>query len=519
MKTIAITGATGNMGNKVVEELLKNPYLKLKILALDEKKDRKLLSKWVKKFPDRLEYAFGNVANYSDCFRLCYDADYLVNMAAVIPPQADHDHEKSSEANLLGVQNIVKAVEKQKKDLKLIHISSVAIYGYRNENHPWGRVGDPLLPSAYDVYGMAKLMGERAVLDSDISKWVILRQTGILYEKLLMNNVSDGLMFHTCFNSPIEWVTDSDSGILIRKIIESDLKEELKDFWKIIYNIGGGENYRTTGFESFDIGFSLIGGNAKMFLDPCWQAQRNFHCIWFEDSSILQDRFDYQNGSFNEFWLSVLDKHPYFALAKFLPKSIIKSLVFKRLLKNTNAPFYWVKNNDEGRITAFYGSRLNYEKAKRGWNEIKLFCKNQVGKVPYLESLDKSKIIEHGFRLNHGFDENKPIEDIDIDDCKKAAEFRGGKCLSESMVKGDLYTKLAWQCSEGHIFYASPYAVLFGGHWCEKCLDVYRWNFDYLSKKNPFYYQVWFDSHSTDENNVYYFNKNGKSKIELGETL
>lgn len=515
-KTIALTGATGNMGNKVVEELMKSDFVKIKILALNETSDRKLLKKWTKKYGNRIHYFFGNVANYADCFKLAYDSDYLINMAAVIPPEADHDHEKSERANLSGVENIVRAVENQNGKTKLIHISSVAIYGHRNAKHPWGRVGDPLLPSAYDVYAMAKLLGERSVLDSSVQKWVILRQTGILYDKLLINNVSDGLMFHTCFNSPIEWVTDTDSATLIRNIIENDAKSELKNFWKRIFNIGGGENYRTTGYESFDVGFALIGGNAKKFLEPCWQAKRNFHCIWFEDSKELQERFDFQTGSFNEFWLNVLDKHPYFALARFLPKEIIKTLVFRRLLSNSNAPNYWVKNNDEGKIIAYYGGRKEYEELKKGWDVVKLFCKNETDGLDYLTALNENKIEENGFKLDHGFDENKPHNELDIEDMRKAAAFRGGKCLSETMIKGDLYTKLKWQCSEGHIFYATPYAVLFGGHWCEKCLDAYKWNFDALAKNNPFYAQVWYDSHDRNENKLYYFDKNSKSHV-LGD--
>ena len=93
-------------------------------------------------------------------------------------------------------------------------------------------------------------------------------------------------------------------------------------------------------------------------------------------------------------------------------------------------------------------------------------------------------------RLSHGYDENKPLAELDIEDMREAAAFRGGKCLSESMVKGDLATKLEWECAFGHRFSASPALVLLGGHWCDECMPA-PWRFDEKAKLNPFLAQVW----------------------------
>ena len=89
---------------------------------------------------------------------------------------------------------------------------------------------------------------------------------------------------------------------------------------------------------------------------------------------------------------------------------------------------------------------------------------------------------------------------------KGAAEYRGGKCLSESMGKGDLYTKLQWECHDGHTFWASPYTVLKAGHWCPVCCQPEPWDFDRLAKFMPFYAQVWYDTHAREENTEYFFN-------------
>ena len=49
-------------------------------------------------------------------------------------------------------------------------------------------------------------------------------------------------------------------------------------------------------------------------------------------------------------------------------------------------------------------------------------------------------------RLNHGYDESKAI--LDMKDLQGAAQFRGGKCLSEKW-EGDVYAALEWECAFG----------------------------------------------------------------------
>jgi len=41
---------------------------------------------------------------------------------------------------------------------------------------------------------------------------------------------------------------------------------------------------------------------------------------------------------------------------------------------------------------------------------------------------------------------------LDLNDISQAAKFSGGKCLSDKMTKGDLDTKLYFECSQGYKF-------------------------------------------------------------------
>jgi hypothetical protein len=56
---------------------------------------------------------------------------------------------------------------------------------------------------------------------------------------------------------------------------------------------------------------------------------------------------------------------------------------------------------------------------------------------------------------------------LTIEEMKKLAEERGGKCLSDIYV--NKRTKLVWQCGQGHIWKARPGGVKNNGIWCAVC--------------------------------------------------
>lgn len=511
-KVIALTGASGNMGTETLRQLLESDCVeKVRVLLINKRRERSFAAKWKRQYKKRIEIFFGDISRFSDCENFIRGAHYVLNLAAVIPPRSDHHLELARKANLVGAKNIVEAVEKAGEiQPKLIHISSVAVYGNRNHLHPWGRVGDPLLPSAYDCYASYKTLGERFVLDSSIKTWVVLRQTAMLHQKMLTDNMKDGLMFHTCFNAPLEWVTARDSGRLLTIIVEKDIVCGIDGFWKKVFNIGGGAQNRSTGFDIFDEGFNIIGGSAQSFLRPYWNATRNFHGLWFYDSDKLQELFSFQKESISCYWKEVLDRHLYYKIAKIFPPSLISKCAIQRLLNDKNSPQRWVKSKDLGKVTAYFSSEEDAKNLPKDWKDFPILSKGQLanGKVDYEELRNIEKVKENGLLLNHGYDESKNDGELDIEDMRGAAQFRGGKCLSENMTRGDLYSPLEWQCHDGHRFFASPYTVLKAGHWCTECCVPKTWDFDRLAKHNPFYAQVWYDSHSQDENYFYYFDGN-----------
>lgn len=508
---VAVTGITGNMGQATLEQIVKIEEIdKFKFLVLpDDKRIRKLLREY-KNFKNKFEIIYGNLKDKETCDKLVKDCDYVINLAAVIPPHSDKFPKKAIECNEIGVKNLVRAIEEQKHEPKYIHISTVALYGNRNYKHPWGRVGDPLLVSPFDIYSATKLRGEFAVLESDIENWAVIRQTAMLHNNMLADNLNDGLMFHTAFNAPLEWATAHDSGVLIANILKSDIEKDLGNkFWKRVFNLGGGERNCVTGYDTLNDGFKLIGGSTKDFFKPFYNATRNFHGMWFYDGKILDDMFHYQSQTTDDFWKIILKNHSYYKMGRIVPKGLISTFAIKRLFKDDNSPAYWFKHKDEAKMLAYFGGSEKYKNISPDWKEFNLLVenKNDNGENIDYENLRK---VENAKLINYYCDLDS--DNFTLKDLQDYAKMHGGKLLSKDF-NGDLYQKLDWETQDGEEFSASPFTVLKAGHWYNPIYYKNVWDFDRLSKKDKIYQEIWFDSHNEDENNLYYYDDAFKANV------
>ncbi len=502
---VAMTGVSGNMGREALAQTLELDFVeRVKVLLTPKKRNDKLLKKLKKAYGGRVEAVRGRISDASACGQLVEGTDIVVNMAAVIPPRSDKNANASYLCNQIGAMRLADAVAAMPKQAKLVHISTVAVYGNRTMQHPWGRVGDPLLPAVYDHYAMHKMMAERYVIESGVEHWAVLRQTAMLYDGIIFANISDGLLFHTTLNGPLEWVTARDSGYLIKRIIEREHGGEIENFWNKVYDITGGHMNRCTGYDTFADGFSIMGGSPKAYFKPNWCQTRNFHGMWYANSA-LNDMFGYQRESVSQFWAGIGKKYALFKLARILPPPLIGLFVFRRLLGDENSPARWIKKGDIGRVTAAYGDMDRALALTDRWDKFTLISSKECGGNSECPAAEYSDML-----LSHGYDESKGEEEWTLEDMNEAAAFRGGRCLAKGYAPGE---RLLWQCSEGHTFMAKPYTVLGAGHWCPFCSPE-PWKYDMLAKKSPYIAQVWYDSHDKSENFSYWFDKEGNACIE-----
>lgn len=472
--TVFITGATGTMGGAFLKEYASDrkryPY-RLKILARDSQKNRRLLSRYSEEHDS--EIIWGDLTSYDDILRGVTGADYVLHVGGMVSPAADYFPEKTMKTNVAATENIVKAVKAQpdSDQIKVVYIGSVAQCGMRHAPLHWGRTGDPVWAAEFDTYAFSKIAAERIIAEGGLARWVSLRQSGIL-SPLILKKGSDPITFHVPQRGVLEWATDEDSGRLLARICDPAIPD---DFWNNFYNIGSGESFRLTnyGFEALMLEALSCPAPEKVF-GAGWFARRNFHGMWYEDSDLLEKYVKFRGEkTAREYFKSLRDSLPnIFRMASIVPSFIIKGAMRIVASKAPFGPFYWKKTGDVKRLRAFFGSD-NPDFSLNDWETIR-------------QDLPDGPPV----RLSHGYDESKPETELGINDMKEAAAFRGGKCLSATMNTGDLSTPLLWQCHHGHTFTASPRLIIKGGHWCPECFSV---NPDYedIALHNPFFAQVY----------------------------
>lgn len=454
-KTIFLTGATGVMGGATLKLLAGHfDRLNLRLLVRDTEKNRKKLKPYLDE--KAVKIVWGDLVNPEDVKRALGTANIVLHIGGMVSPQADYDPEKTLKVNVAAMKNIISAARdcKERDNIKVIYIGSVAQTSDRREPLHWSRTGDPVRVSAFDAYGLSKNIAERMLAESGINYWVSLRQSGILHPGIF-RQAFDPIAFHVPLKGALEWTTLEDSANLMLRLCGDDVPEH---FWNKFYNIGSGDAYRLGNFEFISMMMKAIGAPPpEKIFEPSWFATRNFHGSWFIDSDKLEEMLHFrENTPVEDYFKEMVKQAPWWVrLAPLAPAPVEKMVMKTVASKKPLGPLFWLKSPDhEDYVKAFFGSREE-QKQIPGWEQLHLVAPSK-------------RII----KLSHGYDESKADDELDIADMKEAAEFRGGKCLSEEMLKGDLLTPLEWECHKGHKFEATPNLILKGGHWCPECLTA-----------------------------------------------
>jgi len=503
---VALFGASGTMGFQAFKELWKRrDNYDISILVLPSEQRLDMFSAYEKEAclksldgagvaeNNGFKIVWGDATNFADVVETVKGADWVLNAMAYISPMADYHPELARAVNIDAIANIIKAIQSEPNGaerIHYVHTGTVAETGNRPVGIHMGRVGDPLKPSVFDYYAITKIAGERMILESNLRYWVSLRMTFIMptsYKK--MQALNDAISFHMPFDARMENLSDRDAGLGMVNCLNIP---DVSDFWRRVYNMGGGPGMRTIAYDYMADSYSSNGLDLQACIEPNWYAVRNFHMQYYEDSGVLNEYLHYWRDTL-ETYRQTLEADTPFAmkLVRFLARkipafrtSVEKNAhaMNKKLAENhRNSPHYWYLHRNDKRITAFFKSYENY------------------GNIPDwgvdIPNLDPDVPWE---RLDHGYDENKTK--LNLSDLQSAAKFRGGECLSTGWDE-DIYSTVDWECAFRHTFMARPFTVLKAGHWCPIC-DA-TWNGDEQAKKNPFFAQVWYTDHSPDENNFY----------------
>lgn len=444
-KNILLTGATGTMGSVGLEELLKDKNNNITILLRPLRINKKKTKKY--KNNPRIRIIWGDLRNYDDVLESVKGNDIVLHVGGMVSPKADKFYELTMETNVLAAKNIVKAIKQQTNadKIKLVYIGTIAEIGYKEVPNHFGATGDLLQPSLFDHYAVSKIMAEKIIAESGLKYWVSLRQTAILYSKIIKGGLSP-ITFHIPLRGVLEWATVEDSGRLLANVCKDDVPDK---FWNNFYNISSGKSYRLTNYE-FECKLlnAIYCPPPEKIFEANWFATKNFHGCWYSDSYILDDYLHFrENIPCNDYFINVIRKNIpwYYKLVKIVPSILLKKVMQNITNNDKDGTMNWIKNRNEEKVKVYFGS---YEEWK---------------KLPNWDGIDKSHPSEEDENTYLKNNAIKAIEEWDLQYMHDFAKYRNGKCLSESMKKGDCTTPLLWENSTGQKFKASPKYVIIGG--------------------------------------------------------
>src|SRR5690606_18499397 len=106
-KSILLTGASGTVGYEVLKQLCEIPDLNITVFD----KRTKVSAQKLDSFKRKVNLVYGDITKKTDLEKIAINQDYVIHLAAVIPPAADDFPELAKAVNVEGTKNLVQLLE------------------------------------------------------------------------------------------------------------------------------------------------------------------------------------------------------------------------------------------------------------------------------------------------------------------------------------------------------------------------------------------------------------------------
>ncbi len=271
MTVVTITGGAGNLGREVAL-LLAARGCQVRLFDLPD------ADFGFAEDQTGLEVHPGDLRD-PDCLAgACHEAEWVVHLAAVMPPISETKRELARVVNVAGTRAVLRAMP---LGAFLVFASSVATYGVVEREI----VGKDHPQRPIDFYGETKLQSERDIVASG-RPFVLLRISGISVPALL--EIPRPWFFSR--DQRVEFVHLKDAALAVANCVGN--QTALGKIWQI----AGGDSWRTTG-EGYSAAicraFDLPPESAAYLDAPSWPA-------WY-DTEESQQLLDYQRHRFEDF--------------------------------------------------------------------------------------------------------------------------------------------------------------------------------------------------------------------------
>lgn len=251
MKKVLVTGGLGNIGTKIVDELLLKGY---QVSCLDLKNKNNL--KVARKYRNKIEILWGDITDAPFVARAILGIDAVIHTAAILPPFSEVNPKIAHRVNVGGTQNILQALETHNPHAQMIFASSVSVHGnHLPDRAPGLSIDSPFEP--IDHYASHKIECEKQLTDTDLN-WTVLRISACVDEKSRMldvRNIKDSLQTFLRVNPDcrIEYIHPADVATAMVNAIGN--KEAIgKRFF-----LGGGKRCQSTWRDLNSLRVEMLG--------------------------------------------------------------------------------------------------------------------------------------------------------------------------------------------------------------------------------------------------------------------
>lgn len=178
---VLVTGAFGLVGTATIKQLASEGR---RVVATDLKTPAYV--KAAKKLPANVEVKWADLTDQAQLDELLVTSSpsAIIHLVGMIAPAIYRNAALGRRVNVDITRAVVSAAQTLPKPPRIVHASSVAVFGPRNPHRHPGKADENTSTLPNEVYGATKLEAEQVVRASELD-WVILRLGAVVSTRLL----------------------------------------------------------------------------------------------------------------------------------------------------------------------------------------------------------------------------------------------------------------------------------------------------------------------------------------------
>jgi nucleoside-diphosphate-sugar epimerase len=313
---VLLTGSFGNIGEKVVKELLKQKH---EVLCLDLKNPTN--EKVAKQFGRKVDVIWGDITNAEQVADAVKKVDVVIHMAAMLPATVDKNPALGKKVNIGGTQNVIDAIKTNNQNQQMIFCSSISVHGNNTPDGPHPRkIDDPF--KADDDYAGHKIECEKIIDASGVKATTMRIGACMDADSDIGGDPRDSLqlLYATHPDCRIEYVHPKDVALAIVNAVGNEKAYNKKFF------LGAGKDGQETWYNFTHIIFNALGLK-KPPRDVFGEG--TFYTEWMETEEA-QEVLQYQRYTLKDYQKEMSHKLRFARLAILPARPLVRHILLSQ---------------------------------------------------------------------------------------------------------------------------------------------------------------------------------------------